>query len=165
MADPPPTKLCHTGHVQQCGYHSQQNSVDDFLKALDPELFIRVVSVVKVCKNPFNEPDMKAAIKYLLSDDPKVRVEIDSRTDFFKLVKAGIEAQATPTETKPRGDGISLKEAKEDMGYIDLDIDEDFWLSRPPPAQLFGGLLSPSSLHGWLCRVGQSLSRCCTSAD
>ncbi len=41
-------------------------------------------------------------------------------------MKAGIEAQVTPTETKPRGDGISLKEAKEDMGYIDLHIDEDF---------------------------------------
>jgi hypothetical protein len=79
-----------------------------------------------VCKNPFNEPDMKAAIKYLLSDDPKVRADIDSRTCFFKSVRAGIEAQATPTETKPRGDGISLKEAKEDMGYMGLDIDEDF---------------------------------------
>ncbi len=72
--------------------------------------------MVKVCKNAFNEPDMKAAIKFMLSDNPKVRADIDSRTDYFKLPRAGIEEQATPTETKPRRDGISLKEAKEDMG-------------------------------------------------
>ncbi len=156
MAVPPPTKLCHTGHVQQCGYHSQHNSVDDFLKALDPELFIRVVSVVKVCKNPFNKPDMKAAIKYLLSDDPKVRADIDSRTDFFKLVRAGIEAQKISTETKPRG--ISLKEAKDDMGYTDLDVDEDFLVESAATCAIVRWatvlVLSPSPLHGWLCGVG-----------
>jgi hypothetical protein len=58
-ADPPPTKLCHTGHVQQCSYHSQHNALDDLLKVLDPELLNRVVSVIKTAKNSFNEPDMR----------------------------------------------------------------------------------------------------------
>ena len=120
VADPPPTKLCHTGHVQQCCYHSSHNSVDDFCKILDGEIFPRVVSTAIVVKNPFNEPGIKEAIKRLLSDDPKVRADIDSRTGYFKSVRAGIEQQAA------LGNGISLKEAMGEIGYADFDLDENF---------------------------------------
>ena len=50
------TKLCHTGHVQQCGYHSQHNSVEDFFKFLDPEPFCKVISTVKALKNHAQHP-------------------------------------------------------------------------------------------------------------
>ena len=116
-ADPGPTqaatKLCHTGHVQQCGYHSQHNSVEDFFKFLDIELFSKVISTVKALKNHFIGPELIVAINFLLSDDPKVREGIDSKTEFFKKAREGIEAQAA------RSEGISLKEARAEIGFID----------------------------------------------
>ena len=117
VADSPPPELCYVGHAQQCGYHSGHNSLNDFFRLLDPEFLNRVVSTTKTVKNPFVEPEMIEAINHLFSDDPTLRKRIDHDTDFFKLVREGIEAQAA------RGQGISLKEAKEEMG---CDIDEDF---------------------------------------
>ena len=117
VADSPPPELCHVGHAQQCGYHSQHNSLNDFFRLLDPEFLNRVVSTIKTVKNPFVEPEMVEAINHLLSDDTTLRTRIDGESGFFRLVREGIESQAA------RGQGISLKEAKEEMG---CDIDEDF---------------------------------------
>jgi hypothetical protein len=116
VADPPPTEVCHVGHAQQCSYHSEHNAVNDFTKLLDMEVMHRVVSTIKTVKNPFVEPEMRAAIDYLFSEDPEVRAKIDSETEFFKLTRERIEAQAA------RGKGISLKEAREEMG---VDVDEE----------------------------------------
>ena len=117
VADPLTTELHHVGHVQQCCYHSQHNALNDFIKLLDLEFMQRVVSVIKLVKNPFVDPELRTAIDHLFSEDPELRHSIDSKTDYFKLVRQGIEEQAA------RGEGISLKEAKEEMG---CDLDKDF---------------------------------------
>jgi hypothetical protein len=64
-------------------------------------------------KNPFIGPELIAAINFLLSDDAKVREGIDKKTDYFKKAREGIEAQAARLE------GISLKEARAEVGFID----------------------------------------------
>ncbi len=92
-------------------------------------------------KNPFVELELMPAILSLFSDDPKVRNDIDSRTDFFKLVREEIEAQTA------RGDGISLQEAREEM---DCDVDEDFSPeSADTCAIVRWATVDKSGLAGW----------------
>ena len=61
-----------------------------------------------------------AAIDHLFSERPEIR-KIDDSTNLFREVREAIAAQA------PAGQGLSLEEAKTEMGYTVPDSSMESW--------------------------------------
>jgi hypothetical protein len=101
------------GHGQQCQNHAANNILDPCVRFLDHELLTRIIQAARCLKNIFNEDELRAAIDHLLSNRSACR-EIDKHADFFKRVREGIASQAAV------GRGVSLEEAKKQMGYTDV---------------------------------------------
>jgi hypothetical protein len=108
----PDREICYNGQGQQCMNHAAHNITQPCTNYLDHEFLNRVIQAVKCAKSIYNEDELMAAINFLFSELLEYR-RIDERTDFYRLVREGIAAQALA------GNGLSLDEAKKEIGFTD----------------------------------------------
>ena len=105
-------EILDNGQGQQCTNHGLNNITSPCTRLLDHEILQRLIQAIKCVKNIHNEDELIAAINHFFSERPEIR-RIDEDTDFFKRVREGIAEQARA------GLGLSLDEAKKEMGYTD----------------------------------------------
>jgi len=108
----PGGELRYNGHGQQCSNHAANNITDPCTRHLDHELLDKLIQAIRCAKSMFNEDELMVAIDHLLNERPEFR-RIDEFNEFYRLAREGITAQALA------GKGLSLPEARKEMGYTD----------------------------------------------
>jgi hypothetical protein len=105
-------EILYNAHAQQCLNHGLNNITNACMKYLDHEFLDRIIQAIRCVKSLFNESELMAAINHFFNEQPNFR-RIDDVTTFFREAREGIEKQAA------RKEGVSLEEAKKEMGYTD----------------------------------------------
>jgi hypothetical protein len=108
----PSSEISYNGHGQQCLNHAANNITNSCVRYLDHEFLNRLIQAIKCAKSIYTEDELMAAIDHLFSERPEIR-KIDDETNFFRDAREAIAAQALA------GQGLSLQEAKTEMGYTE----------------------------------------------